>query len=868
LEIVTFPVGLLIGLFPVIVDLEGHAGIARLRLDGAPVCEVSARAPACMVDLGPDPRVHTLDLERLDENGKVVESIRRWINRPTAIGKIRAVGSCDEKKRQCEFHVQWAHPGKLTPSSVSLALDGKKVAEGLKPVIRVPFPKSKPPQILTVDADFPDGQRADFTQLLHGSYPEEAEASLHPVNVELVSPQDASGLAERLRGAGWKVRAIEEGDAEILFVLQPKAISRYAPSALEIAQNAMIYGGSLEGQGQLWFLPADESLALLRPSAVGERIEHWLAGMISMTSRASLGRVRIADAVAAAGYRLGAVPRRRIIVLVLGADDVPQPDDASTLSPAQALDFLRESGVPLIVWRVAMNPKKSRSNAGEKWPEWPEGDWVRGTRDFPRAIAHLREVMDRQRITWIEDAVELDALESRLPPGIALAGRVKPAAGPQPAPPLASSPPDSRTVYSVAFDPRQPESVYAGTAEGLLHSSDRGRTWGRVETGAPGGIFTLAFIGEGQARLFAGAGAGLVTGAAGVPRWSTLDLPAVTALAEDPSNPSVLYAGGQGRILRSVDSGARWSEVSGEIASFALDLAVDPNDPSTVYAGTAGSGVFKSRNQGKTWSPAGPELQNTAVRCLALDPRRPGTLYAGTDGGVFRSANAGGNWKLVGAGLPRAVTYALAADGSKDRIYAGTAAGLFVSETGGRSWKRFAALKAIVSSLALDPGGDTIAAGTLGEGVAVLRVADVEAQIAKVRAGWLQALPGSPESLLPPTADGPEVPLDVEVTGARRAKDGVTARLDATVHLDAVREAIAEKGSVRVRLIVAADAPAMSRVDAGGVEQTLPFDGSVTTWKLGVPVRWPVRATRLIVAVIEEQTGAHAIVTLDAPKPQ
>ena len=138
----------------------------------------------------------------------------------------------------------------------------------------------------------------------------------------------------------------------------------------------------------------------------------------------------------------------------------------------------------------------------------------------------------------------------------------------------------------------------------------------------------------------------------------------------------------------------------------------------------------------------------------------------------------------------------------------------------------------------------------------------------KIRAGWLQALPGTPEAILPASADGPEIPLDAEVKAPRRGKGIVTARLDAAIQLDLVREALAGKGHARVRLIVAADSPTMSRVDAGGLEQTIPFDGTVTRLTLGVPIRWPERATRLIVAVIEEETGAHAVVTLDAPKPE
>src|SRR5262249_23084453 len=377
--------------------------------------------------------------------------------------------------------------------------------------------------------------------------------------------------------------------------------------------------------------------------------------------------------------------------------------------------------------------------------------------------------------------------------------------------------PGAGSVYSVAFDPRDPRSLYAGTAAGLAHSSDGGQSWKPAQTGSPGGIFALAFSGGAHEKLFAGASGALVSSDPESPRWTTFDLPAVMGLATDPSNPAVLYAGGRGRIFRTTDSGGDWSEISGEITSFVLDLAVDPKDAGTVYAGTAGSGVFKSRNQGKSWNPSGAELQNTAVRCLALDPGRSGTLYAGTDGGVFASTNHGGSWKLAAAGLPRAVAYALVIDPKKDRIFAGTASGLFVSETAGRSWKRFTSVEIPITSLAIDRDGEKLAAGTLGEGVLVFRVADLESQMEKLRAGSLQALPAPPEAIVPAPADGPEAPLEAEVNGARRAKGTVSARLDAAVQLDSVRDALAEKGHARLRLIVAADSPTLSRVEAGGL---------------------------------------------------
>ena len=443
MEILSYPIGLVIGLFPVIVDLNGQPGPARLLLDGRQVCEVSARAPACMIDVGPDPRVRALDLERLDAKGRVVERIRRWINRPAAEGKIRAVGSCDDKRGHCEFELQWAHPTKLDPSSVTVSLDGRSVRKGTEPLVRFSFNPKRPPQVLTVEAAFPDGQRADFTQLLHGSYPEKAEASLHPVPVEVAPGAAGDDLGARLRSAGWKVRAIDEGETEILFVLQPKAISRFASATSEIARNPAMFGGSLEGLGPLWFVVADESLALMQPAVVGEHSKRWLPALITMSSRASLARIRTADAVAAGGYRLGGVPRRRIMVLVLGPRDFFEPD-SSTLSSAQALEYLRRVGVPLVVWRMEVRTSgiQPPALANLALEEWPEGEWIRTSHDFPRAIARLRDVIDRQRLVWLEEAVETSALEPLLPAGVKLAGSAMSRDS------AAAASPDARSILS------------------------------------------------------------------------------------------------------------------------------------------------------------------------------------------------------------------------------------------------------------------------------------------------------------------------------------------------------------------------------------------------------------------------------------
>ena len=335
----------------------------------------------------------------------------------------------------------------------------------------------------------------------------------------------------------------------------------------------------------------------------------------------------------------------------------------------------------------------------------------------------------------------------------------------------------------------------------------------------------------------------------------------------------MLYAGTRGRILKSTDGGLQWSDASrGVAATFALALAVNPRDSATVYAGTAGSGVFKSGDGGKTWHPAGAELQGTAVRSLAVHPDNPEVVYAGTDGGVFLSMDAGRSWKTAGSGLPRAITYALAIDpGNRERLFAGTASGLFVSEHGGRSWKRCPALKAPVASLAFDSGAGRLIAGTLGDGVIALNLADLETEPGEGAAADMPAqkprgeLAGIPPGLLPSTATGPELPLKVVLSNphANQNRSKISALLRVTVGIEPVLETMAKTGRARMLLNVVSESPAAARSSLARLERSLPFDATVDNWTLEVPMTWSSRATRLFITIVEAETGAHGVAAID-----
>lgn len=116
-------------------------------------------------------------------------------------------------------------------------------------------------------------------------------------------------------------------------------------------------------------------------------------------------------------------------------------------------------------------------------------------------------------------------------------------------------------------------------------------------------------------------------------------------------------------------------------------LVEDPNGLRVIYAGTDG-GVFRSTDQGKTWSPLNRGLNDRLVRSLAMDPDNPNVLYAGTwSGRVYMSSDGGQSWQERSTGLQRSAILALAVHTREpQRLYALTGNTVFVTTDRGRSW--------------------------------------------------------------------------------------------------------------------------------------------------------------------------------------
>jgi len=139
------------------------------------------------------------------------------------------------------------------------------------------------------------------------------------------------------------------------------------------------------------------------------------------------------------------------------------------------------------------------------------------------------------------------------------------------------------------------------------------------------------------------------------------------ALLINPENPSVLYtAGVSGGVWKSVSGGQAWEPLTDMLPNIAVSvLAMDPGDSSVIYAGTGeghfrevvrgtglplrGAGVFRSRDAGAHWERlAGTTTSDFYwVNDLLVSSRDSSRLYAATRTGVWRSLDAGQSWTQV-----------------------------------------------------------------------------------------------------------------------------------------------------------------------------------------------------------------------------
>jgi photosystem II stability/assembly factor-like uncharacterized protein len=166
-----------------------------------------------------------------------------------------------------------------------------------------------------------------------------------------------------------------------------------------------------------------------------------------------------------------------------------------------------------------------------------------------------------------------------------------------------------------------------------------------------------------------------------------------------------VYAGGYGAgLFKTLDDGRTWSR----IARFNVTaIAVDPRRTNTVWVGgpePMGHQVYVSRDGGSRWNAVhvkGLLWTNN----FAFNPREPRIMYLSSlFGGIFRSTDRGKTWSPRDNGMPTYFPGDIAMDPlSPSSLYVDQNSGIYWTRDGGRHWHRATTQPSTLGVLSLAP---------------------------------------------------------------------------------------------------------------------------------------------------------------------
>ena len=141
----------------------------------------------------------------------------------------------------------------------------------------------------------------------------------------------------------------------------------------------------------------------------------------------------------------------------------------------------------------------------------------------------------------------------------------------------------------------------------------------------------------------------------------------VVALAVNPFNHSEYFVGaGHGSLWKTTNNGITFTPVFDHQKSYAIGaVTIDPTNPNTIWVGTGennnqnnviyGDGVYKSEDGGQSWKNMG--LKNSYhIGGIVVDPKDPNIVYVAAYGslrkanderGIFKTTDGGKTWKKV-----------------------------------------------------------------------------------------------------------------------------------------------------------------------------------------------------------------------------
>ena len=349
------------------------------------------------------------------------------------------------------------------------------------------------------------------------------------------------------------------------------------------------------------------------------------------------------------------------------------------------------------------------------------------------------------------------------------------------------------TDIAVVMPKGESYTIYVATASGgVWKTVNEGTTWEPIfESEASSSIGDIAiapsdqnivWIGTGEANIFRSSqcGSGIYKSVDGGKSWKHMGLTGTLTIARiviQPENPDIVYVAASGHewtentergVFKTVDGGQTWDKILYiNDRTGAIDLAMDPSNSDLLYAamwqrirlkwndprvlkGYTESGIYKSTDSGKTWTPVNsglPAPQHRGRIGIDICQSQPNVLYALVDNyeiarevtaedkayaygvpssgfikgaTVYRSDNGGETWIQTNSLDEKTKPYMERHSGTygwvfgqirvdpndADTVYI-LGVPLSVSEDGGKTFKRLSGMHGDHHGLWIDPGNSS-----------------------------------------------------------------------------------------------------------------------------------------------------------------
>lgn len=202
----------------------------------------------------------------------------------------------------------------------------------------------------------------------------------------------------------------------------------------------------------------------------------------------------------------------------------------------------------------------------------------------------------------------------------------------------------------------------------------------------------------------------------------TLILPAIAA---PPAKPAV------GGLDPKWFKELAWRSVGpANMGGRVSDFAVVEKRPTTFYVGLGTGGVFKTTNQGTTWSAVFEKEAVASVGAVAVWQKNPDVVWVGTGeannrnssswgNGIYRSLDAGGTWQHLGLEATHSISRVIPDPTDSATVYVAALGrlwgenperGVYLTRDGGKTWTLSLKVDARTGAcdLAMDPANPKV----------------------------------------------------------------------------------------------------------------------------------------------------------------